>query len=811
MNAFLLTESIIQQMTGREASDGKYLAGAGRVINRWMDTQKVYADILTDENTDPVSAWLSLDLKEMSAYSASKQEMLKVVAALMYAWLDDRDSFFPRMGGPEANALIQNRNFARLLGDAVGAKNIPQYLANLHGRQLLRDKVEKVAVPGQKHITNGTAFWETPTLPAAAPQTLAATLDAEFTTPQLRELAKWLDVKLHGNAKSGFLESILSGISARLAEMQVDPDALVRGLTDEQSDFARRILTARDWQLPVPRSVLQTVTGRRDSRDPLHDRKLTELTEGLRRHALLFPSHRPFFYGIRDSFYQWLPLEPANARPPVLTWPGVTREAASSPRPAPVFLDQFDAFIHAVMAGGVELRPARKAHVRTQQTAWLRGWEHDASEAETILTSRTGWAPDQNTGISVVLDSPLAADGLVVLQNQTGQTAPELELYFALAAALQLIEAPSGGRAGQPVSILPQYAVHARARTSAVEEWLALSDSARLRRVWEAWQNALPFAPEAAHAQENTARTPQFLLLRRIGAQDFSLLEFFAEFCALRRYATRVLRGLPVGAVVDWAALREKLFAFYPDAAWQTHTPYTWWFANFGNRSRMNPAKQEDWNKTVGAILEKIFGEAMALFGAVEIERDKHGQLTTLRVTELGAWLTRDLGEREFPAAAKPRPRQVEEIAWLDGARLRLPPAPDRAEFIRFARLVAEPDAAPFTYAITRASLETALKTGLTADEIIRAFEGVNAPLPAPSRKLLDGMAAKFGKVRVYEDQTVLLLNDDFSLRELMAATSLGSHILFQLSPRAVIVNEAALPELLREMEAKGYTPAVKG
>lgn len=808
MNAFLLTEPIILRVTEREASDGKILAASGRVINRNMDARKVYADIVVKEDEDPVPAWFNLNLKEMSAVVGSRQEMRKVVAALLYAWLEDRESFFPRMGSPEADALLRDRQFTNYLNEALGAKNVPQFLANLHGRQLLQEKANQIS---QKQVTTGAGFWETPALPAAAPQALAATLDAEFTTPQLRELAKWLEVKLHGNAKSGYLETILGGISARLAEMQTNPDALLRGLSDEQSDFARRILTARDWQLPIPRSVLQTLIGHGDGRNPQHDRKLTELTESLRRCALLFPSHRPFFYGIRDSFYQWLPLEPAHARPPVLAWTGVTRAAAPSPQPAPVFLDQFDRFIRAVMAGGAELRPARKAHPNAQIIPWMRGWEHDAREAETVMTARTGWGPDQNTGISIILDSPLDADGLVVLQNQTGQTAPELEFYFALAAALQLIEAPDGARANNPVSALPQRATHARARTSTIEEWMALPDSARLRRMWEAWQNALPFVPEAAHAQKTDDDRQRFLALRRIGAQDFSALEFAAEFCALRRYTTRVLRGLPVGAVVDWAALREKLFTFYPDAAWQTHTSFTWWFASVDRRARLNPLKREDWHHTVGLILEKIFGEAMALFGAVEIERDKHGRLAALRVTELGAWLTSDLGEREFPAAAKPRPRQVEKIAWVDETRLRLPPAPDRAEFIRFARLVAEPDPAPFTYAITRASLEKALKSGLTAEEITRAFEGVNAPLPAQSRSLLGGMAAKFGKIRMYEGQTVLRLNDDFALRELMAATSLGSHVLYQISPRAVIIDEAALPDLLRELEAKGYTPAVKG
>jgi hypothetical protein len=473
-------------------------------------------------------------------------------------------------------------------------------------------------------------------------------------------------------------------------------------------------------------------------------------------------------------------------------------------------LEKFDDFARAVMAGGAVLRRARPPHARASQTSWLRGWEHDATEAEVILNSRAGWLPDQNSGVSVVLDSPLAEEGSAILQNQTGQTEPELAFYFALAAAIQLIEAPDVGQPGAPVSNLPARATHARARARVMEEWLALPDAARARRMWLAWQNELPFAPELARAQQDARLAPGFLLFRRIGSQDFTPTDLAGEFCALRRYATRVLRGLPVGAVVDWAALREKLFAFYPECAWQTHTAFTWWFAQPGARTRLSPYKFEDWKRAVGMVLEKIFGEAMALFGAVETARDKHGQLLAFRVTELGRWLVNDAPENAFPASAKTRVSQVENIAWVDAMRLRLPPAPDRAEFIRFARRVAEPTSTPFTYAITPASLESALKSGLPADEIARGFEGAGVPLPAQARQLLDDMGARFGKIRVYENQTVLRLNDDFALRELLAATSLASHIRHQISPRAVIVDEAAVPELLRELEAKGYTPGVK-
>lgn len=800
MNVFQLTEPMIYRLFDREAKAGMHLYELGRVSGMKIDGE-VVAGIVTEDNGEETATEFNFDLSKISAFSRTTKQMRVCAAALMSAWVRERESFFPPMGTPQANALIQNRSFITALGAAIGDKNITQYLADLHGRQLVRQKHEKVAAPGQTPITTGAGFWELPNLPPAAMQPLAALLDAEFTTPQLRELARWLDVKLHGNAKSGYIQTILGGLSLRMAEMENNPDALLRGLNPELADFARRIFTARDWQLAVPRSTLQTLLGIHAPKD--FDRKLTELTEGLRRYALLFPSHRPTFYGIRDSFYQLLPLDPATLRPPVLAWEGVTRGQAGAASPRAAFLDQFDGFVSAVMSGGAELRPSRTPHPRAGQIAWLRGWEHELSETDALLNSRVGWGPDLNSGVSLVLDSPLSENGRAVLSNQTGQDPLDTEFYFALAAALQLIEAPDKkGKTPQPV--LPAHAVHARARASAVEEWMALSDHARARRAWDSWQNSLPFAVEISHAGN-------FLVMRRIGDQEFNAVDFAAEMCALRRYAARILRGLPAGALIDWPALRKKLFAFYPSCAWQTHTVFTWWFANTANRGRINTNSEADWNRTIGAVLERMFGHAMPLLGAAEAEFDKNDHLAVFRLTELGQWLLANGASADFPDAAKSRPKEAEPVRWLDEDRLRLPPAPDRAAFIRFVRAVAEPADEPFTYSITRASLENALKTGVSADEIARPFEEMNAPLPAKAQAMLANITARFGKIRVYEGLTVLQLGDDLALRELLAATSLGQRIRYQISPRAVVIDDAAVPELLAELEGRGYTPAVKG
>ncbi|MCL4505682.1 MAG: helicase-associated domain-containing protein [Chloroflexi bacterium] len=139
----------------------------------------------------------------------------------------------------------------------------------------------------------------------------------------------------------------------------------------------------------------------------------------------------------------------------------------------------------------------------------------------------------------------------------------------------------------------------------------------------------------------------------------------------------------------------------------------------------------------------------------------------------------------------------------------RLPPAPDRAEFISFARKIAEPAGAPFTYALTPLSIEQALTQGITLDEVARQFGAYGAAMPAQAQAMFRSIAERFGRVRVYEALTVLKLADDYALRELLANTSLAQHIIYQISPRAVVVADAAVDALAEEMVARGYTPGI--
>ena len=635
--------------------------------------------------------------------------------------------------------------------------------------------------------------WPTAMPFRAPPMALNEIIEAEFNATQLRDLARWMDVKLSGTSKIGFVEQIVEALQVRIARVAVDSGAALEGMSAEQQDFARRIFTARDAESVLPRSLLAAVWARQFDRDG--DRKLGEMLSSLRRRALIFPTS-PLQHGLRDVFYRWLPFGP-NA--PVHAF---KIEAPRQIPPDPVgprasFLDDFDGFLEIAMKSGVELRASLPAHPQAARMAWLRGWEHDSDDAQRVMNSRPGWVPDQQTGIGVVLASSLTARGAATLEDQTGLPQSRVMLNMAIACALQLLGGPSSDLSAAPQRVM----MNARR----AEEWLVLQPEQKLRRAWHALTDVVadPLEVRAAAADAG------FVVQRAIGARELTPRHLAAEWCALRRYMARVLRGVPAGQWIAWDDLCARLFEFLPECAWAMSDAADWWFTQPDSRARLQPARRDDWMCTLGKVLEHIVGDAFADFGAVDVHKVE-GRLRALRVTELGAWL---FGESagSAPESLIGLRSEVAPIVWnKEAMTLYVQPAPDRAEFIALMRRVADRTAMSFTYAITPMSIERALADGLSLDEVVRRFKRAGVSLPKSVSEQFRTASRRFGRVRMYQSLTVLELVDELAARELAANTSLMKHVLYRISPHAFVLLDEAVDDLIEEMQAKGYTPRTR-
>jgi hypothetical protein len=344
-----------------------------------------------------------------------------------------------------------------------------------------------------------------------------------------------------------------------------------------------------------------------------------------------------------------------------------------------------------------------------------------------------------------------------------------------------------------------------------VEEWFGLSDTERLQRTWLAWTEHVMPALEARNAVAAQNANARFVVLRAIGARNLTPNAMAAEWCALRRFVVRVLRGLPVGVWVDWAELRQQLYNFHAESAWTMASRQEWWFAPVADtRKRLDPHKSGEWQSTVGVVIEHILMDALAWFGALETQVNGANRLQGLRITDVGAWLfgkqTKDL-----PLAARPNSASAsaKPIAWLDESTLLLTPSPERADFVSFVRTVAERGAQAFSFVFTAAAIERALAQGIGLEAVMQQFKKMQLPLSKNVQAQFQRIAKRFGRVRAYENVTVLELADDLALRELSVNTRLLNHVVFQLSPRAVVLREEGLEQLIEEIQEQGYIPKI--
>ena len=82
-------------------------------------------------------------------------------------------------------------------------------------------------------------------------------------------------------------------------------------------------------------------------------------------------------------------------------------------------------------------------------------------------------------------------------------------------------------------------------------------------------------------------------------------------------------------------------------------------------------------------------------------------------------------------------------------------------------------------------------------------------PIPTPKtiQDKLSQWWAAYGKVRIYENVTIIEFADDYALSEMKAMTSLEQYLIAEINPRLILINADAASMLAAELEKSGYTP----
>ncbi len=623
--------------------------------------------------------------------------------------------------------------------------------------------------------------------------------------PQLVEYAlsrNWLPP----HRTRGDQDSLIEEVRRKAILSRRDPQQLLDGLSDSTQTFLAHLFTGRDPYLPFPAQFIENGWMRMQSMI-LVQAEFLEVVDELRHAHLLFPSqgatwHRSLGLSIPKPLFEWIgedfgyPVQSFDYH----VQPSPSASADALTQPASNFAAEFGAFLNALLNrnSDLDLQPyERIAHSLLDSPSshsfrMLHGWELSAEDLQQI--NRLGWSSFQQKfkSIQVVAASALADETAAQLAEQLGQQPAQVQLYFELAAALQLI------------GLVKPEKDHLAARpdAGAMERWLSRDIWEQHRHALHAWQRLLYRAPEVETAQ----REAGFRIRRGLlSSHFFDRSVMAAEWCAMRRFVTRVLRGVPAMAWVKWQSLSEELERRYPYCHQSFTRDTQWWIESASVRF------ESHWQATNGAIIARMIRDALRWLGVADVQiHPDTKELIAFRVTETGAALIQPFHE-------KPPRRLTSDAAlesppvWLDDFTLRIPPSHAHRKLMQTVQRAAERTEQAFTYRFTASSLARArdadpqLLSSLEAELVTHA-----SPVPAVLHERIRQTMQRSGRLRMYTSLAVVELADEQLARELFALELLQPHVVAQISPTAFLVTEASALELQKQLRRKGYHPRVQ-
>jgi hypothetical protein len=258
-----------------------------------------------------------------------------------------------------------------------------------------------------------------------------------------------------------------------------------------------------------------------------------------------------------------------------------------------------------------------------------------------------------------------------------------------------------------------------------------------------------------------------------------------------------VLSFLPHGAWLDVEAIGDWLIEIFP-------TPESHHYLHDMNFEAVSGG----WEAFLRIGLESLLSGPLYNFGLVDLAPSRDA-IRRIRLHQLQDLHWQRTGNVSMDSIEALNPAGIH--LSIDDHRLGIKtPAPPN--FLTFVQTWAEPaglQTDELHYQLDVSRLHRAFEQGQMPDVLDRQWEEhVGFAPPEDLRAWWQQWWERYGHVRLYKNQAVLMTQDDFTMQELtMALPKLEDAIRGWATSRAALLNPERVDEILADMERQGYMP----
>lgn len=290
-----------------------------------------------------------------------------------------------------------------------------------------------------------------------------------------------------------------------------------------------------------------------------------------------------------------------------------------------------------------------------------------------------------------------------------------------------------------------------------------------------------------------------------------------ADLVRFRHLVLRALASLPDGrwvALSDLWPLLQAMWPCFDQSVWADYRypgmSGTWFLARDDKPLQQNdPA---DWNLGQGNFIRQVIAGPLHWLGFADL---------CLAGEELLAFRLHGLADLYWDRVeAPPPPRHAADLppaappteaVALDELSIRVNPTAVSGQAHSLLDKIARLDTVEancFVYRLDAQAAYEAFERGAVLSEILDDWARLlPVPMSKPIRAQLTTWWETYGRVRIYQNLTVIEFSDEYALAEMKAVTSLDQYLMAEISPRLVLIRPDAVDTLIAQLERAGYMP----